>query len=45
MVDSQGYGGKDSERIGHHGMKSNYCRVDESEILNQTIGSIGFFSC
>lgn len=25
-------------------MKGNYCRVGKSEILNQPIGSIGFFN-
>lgn len=45
MVGSKGYDGKESIGIGHYGMKRNYRRVDESEILNQMVGSLGFFSC
>lgn len=45
MVDSLGYGGKESIGICHYGMKRNYRRFDESEVLDQTVGSIGFFSC
>jgi hypothetical protein len=45
MRSSQGDSGKKYVRVSHNRMERNHYKEKKPEILNQTIGSIGFLNC